>query len=375
MKVLFVSDADAYYGAPKAMLELIITLRKKYDIIPIVFTSEKSVINDFCNDNGIENYVTFHRGFLFDKGNFTLRYITKNFLRFVRYKVQYYLSLFMAEKYVNFEGIDIIHSNSDRNDLGMELAKKHGIKHIMHMREGVRCNSFRKDYINYINSNTDYCIAISKCVEKEWLAEGIEKNRIKVVYDGIDLDDILIKDEFESSTFRIVCVGSLYIPHKHQEKIIQALEYVAPSIIDNISVDFIGDGKDEKRLKLFARDSKCKNIHFLGYRNDVRSLLRKYDCGIMSSSDEAFGRTTIEYGAAGLAVLASNCGANLELIEDHVNGLIYDFNSPRDLAEKLSILYNDKKLRRKLGVNSIESARNKYSKELNAENVFKLYNK
>jgi glycosyltransferase involved in cell wall biosynthesis len=373
MRVLFVSDADAYYGAPKAMLEMVMAIRSKYDIDPVVFTSEKSVINEFCDAHSIENYVTYHRGFLFDEGEITPKYVIKNFLRFIRYKVDNIIGVKLAEKYVDFSKVDVIHSNSDRNDLGMELARKHNIKHILHIRECVRFHSFRRNYVEYINSNSDMCIVISECVKNEWRELGIKDEITRLVYDGIDLDNIVTKSNYDNEKLRLVCVGSLSISPKSPNRVIESLQYIPENIRDNIELDFIGEGEDEKKIKILAKKSPFKNIHFLGYRDDVCSLLCKYDVGIMSSSKDAFGRTTVEYGAAGLAVLASNRAANLELVDDGVNGLLYDYDDIEDLAHKIEALYYNKDLRMELGKQARKKAVEQYSKELNAENVYALY--
>mgnify|MGYP004458911221 CR=1 FL=1 len=373
MRVLFISDADAYYGAPKAMLEMIISLKKLYNVEPVVFTSQKSVVNKFCEEHNIENYVTYHRGFLYDKGNLSFRYVTKNLLRFFRYKIDNIIALNLAEKYVDFNTIDLIHSNSDRNDLGIELSIKHNIPHILHIRECVRFHSFRNNFVDYLNRNAGACIAISECVKKDWIELGIKPDLLYTVYDGIDLDDIPVKDKYDNSVLKIVCVGSLNIAQKSQDRIIQAMDYLPENLKDSVRLDFIGEGEDEEFLKQMARHSTVKNINFLGYRKDVRELLKNYDIGIMSSGKEAFGRTTIEYGAAGLAVLATHCGANIELVNDGVTGILYDYDDSVDLAKKINMLYYDNELRRRLGIEARKKAIAYYSKELNASNVFELY--
>ena len=57
MKVLYITDRDDKFGAPKSMIEMILNLRKKYNIEPIVITSVKNNINKICTENKIENYV------------------------------------------------------------------------------------------------------------------------------------------------------------------------------------------------------------------------------------------------------------------------------------------------------------------------------
>ena len=41
MKVLFISAGDYKYGAPKSMFELMVTLKKKYGVEPVLLTKKK----------------------------------------------------------------------------------------------------------------------------------------------------------------------------------------------------------------------------------------------------------------------------------------------------------------------------------------------
>ena len=41
MKIMYISNTDDKYGAPRSMIELIINLKEKYKIEPVVLTSKK----------------------------------------------------------------------------------------------------------------------------------------------------------------------------------------------------------------------------------------------------------------------------------------------------------------------------------------------
>ena len=68
------------------------------------------------------------------------------------------------------------------------------------------------------------------------------------------------------------------------------------------------------------------DITFTGYLNDVNNLLDKMHIGILASSNEAFGRVTIEYMLHKLVPIVKDSGANSELIKNNETGYLYNNN-------------------------------------------------
>ena len=80
--------------------------------------------------------------------------------------------------------------------------------------------------------------------------------------------------------------------------------------------------------------------------------------------------------AAGLITIASNTGANPELIDDNVDGFLYQYGDSTDLTRKLIQIYDmDEKVRIKISNNAEKKAREKFTAVRNAEEVFDVYRK
>ena len=79
------------------------------------------------------------------------------------------------------------------------------------------------------------------------------------------------------------------------------------------------------------------------------------DVGIVSSDNEAFGRTTIEGMLSTLAMIGRNSGGTTEQIRDGQTGFLYD-GSVKDLASKIEALYLDRSLLKKVAVNGFTEA-------------------
>lgn len=93
----------------------------------------------------------------------------------------------------------------------------------------------------------------------------------------------------------------------------------------------------------------------------------------MCSKNEGFGLVTVEYMLNKVAVVASNTGANKEIISNGENGLIYEYNNVNDLANKIKYLCSNLDKRTKYINNAYDFALNNYSASANAKNVYNLY--
>ena len=113
-------------------------------------------------------------------------------------------------------------------------------------------------------------------------------------------------------------------------------------------------------------------MKFLGACSDVYDRLKDYHVGLMCSKAEGFGRVTIEYMHASLVVIASDGGANPELIRDRETGLLYTREDTKTLTEKMIYLWEHRdKMAEIADKGQIEAK--KYTKQNNAYEIFMEY--
>ena len=373
MRVLYVLTRDDKYGSPMALMELITTLKKiDKNFEPVVLTPTCNDINKKCNDLKIENY-----SILYGTSMYIKRDYIKNILRFLIYKYGNIVSLKKISKTINLKNIDIIHSNNSVIDFGYLISKKYNIPHVWHIREfadqDFNYYPFDKKYINKMN-DSNYCVTISKVIDNYWKEKKLLKSNI--INDGIDFDSIETKKEYnKEKKLKILFIGSL-CSGKGQYKLINALSMIDKNIISNLDVHFVGSGSNkyvEELKQMINKYNLSKTIKFDGYNNNIRKIIKDYDLGIICSKKEGFGRVTVEYMASGLCVIASNSGANPEIICDNKTGILFDYENDSDLYEKIIYVYKNRDKIREIGTNAAADVRKKYSKEINAGNVYKLY--
>ena len=374
MNVVFIADIPIKGGATNSMVELAYALQQRYGVQCTVCTAQESDLNRRLSAMGIRNIVTGHGAFLASGSQYRLKTLYNIVMNTYKWLRGLKKSVALAEESIDFDNIDIIHSNLPRNDLGILLASKHGIPHITHLRESsfedFGCISLRKDPGKFLSDNSAALIAVSRFVKSNWCSRGIDDKKIRIIYNGVNTRNILRKSRECSGPIRVVFLGG-YSACKGINDILIAAAHASTLLRGRIEINIYGQGIS-RRARGFIKRHKISDIVVLhGAMEDVPDHLCEYDIGLACSKAEAFGRIVLEYRAAGLAVIAANRGAFPELINDGVDGFLYDSNiDGQRLEDVLLKIVNDPHLIRSV----VSCGSDVRTPEAVADEVYRLYN-
>ncbi len=378
MNILLIADGDTRYGASRSLLQMVTNLKLRPDVnITVVLNCESEMVNNLRKQDCsvvIINYNPFIQPYP-ENIPFWLP------VRFMYQGIKYWYGRLFAlkelEKKIEIGNIDLIHSNSSREDFSVMIQTKYHIPIVRHIREfGDRdfsCFSLRKNYIDLFNSTTSVFIAVSNAVRTHWINKGIISNKIVTIYNGVFQRERLKQRTIplcHKKKINLVMVGSI-MRTKGQDQAIQMMNLLKDENIE-FKLDLIGDGTWFFLNELKDQIERCgleDCVSFFGYRKDVFDLLPNYDVGLICSKSEGFGRVTAEYMMAGLPVLASNTGANSELIREGVDGCLYSYGNVEDMKEKLMRIINNNLG----GEKTHRYALGNYSVMVNEEKVYNLY--
>jgi glycosyltransferase involved in cell wall biosynthesis len=109
-----------------------------------------------------------------------------------------------------------------------------------------------------------------------------------------------------------------------------------------------GRGHQESYRALADSIGVAERVHWLGVVEDIQVVYELADAFVLPSSYETFSLVTFEAAASGLPILATAVNGVRELIEDSENGFLIE-RTPRDIAEHLTRLAADPRLRERLG--------------------------
>lgn len=149
---------------------------------------------------------------------------------------------------------------------------------------------------------------------------------------------------------RILCVANLR-PEKDHLTLVRALDVVRRQIpgVHLLLAGAFTDPKTVSRLRYeIAANALDESITLLGARTDVPALCASCDIGVLSSRSEGFPMALVDYGQAGLPVIATAVGECAQVLEGGDAGILVPPGQPGVLAAKLILLLGDAKLRRTL---------------------------
>jgi glycosyltransferase involved in cell wall biosynthesis len=158
----------------------------------------------------------------------------------------------------------------------------------------------------------------------------------------------------------ISCVAHI-LPVKNQLALVQAMSRVdgARLWLAGREVDLDYSARVRRLIEELGLGDR---VMLLGEVQDVPALLAETDVFVLPTSRagrmEGCPVALLEAMASGVACVASDIPGSHDVIEDHVNGILFDPESADRLAEALAELASDAPLRRRLGeagVRTIES--------------------
>lgn len=364
------------------MQKLMQTLMQEHNVECVLLTKTHNLLSDWCNEQGIENYSYNYRDIMAgDSYESWFLNMAKHILKYIRYIRGGFTQKKIEKIGLDFSSIDLIHSNTNRVDIGAFISRKYNIPHIWHLREmdegAKNMHYYMKNWTRYMNESGDCFIAITQAVKDSWVRHGLDEKKIRVIYNGIDPESIVIKTQpiLQEKKIKIVSVGRIERA-KGQMDIVNALCSMPVDVQRKFQLDFVGEAyADYKKLLIDKiKKSDCKTqINFKGYCKNVGEILQNYDIGITCSVAEAFGRTTIEYMMAGLLTIASDTGANKELIDNNKTGLIYSYGNSDKLQKLLCEINENQSMYATIAMAGRNAAIDRFNSHYNAEEIFACY--
>jgi glycosyltransferase involved in cell wall biosynthesis len=112
------------------------------------------------------------------------------------------------------------------------------------------------------------------------------------------------------------------------------------------------------------------------FKNTEIKEISNFDVGVMPLPDSEWARgkcgyKLIQYMACGIPVVASNVGANIDIVTPDVGYLV---NNTKEWVSSLLKLFNNNELRKNMGISARRRIEAHYSLDANTEKLSKLIN-
>lgn len=318
LNVLYIcNDFESLEGGSLSLLYLVDSVKKWVN--PVFLVSREGVVSRKIRDLGYECIIhRFAYMWHFQRLNF-----------YHRIKIWIYDQLNLIGIWKDLKGrhIDIVHSNSSINVIGVNLAKLLKAKHVWHVREYFDLD-FHVDVLcglpelNRKLNTADARIAITQGIK---VHRSLKEENTFVIWDAVrhssDVTPILPKDKYF-----LFCSARLTI----NKGAVFAVECFAKSKLKDkgYRLKMIGkvvDGDTLQKIKDIAIRYKCvDSIDLLGYQTNVRPYFEKATAFMMCSIFEGLGRVTVESMFYGCPVIGRNTGGTAEIVKPGISGYLFD---------------------------------------------------
>jgi glycosyltransferase involved in cell wall biosynthesis len=211
----------------------------------------------------------------------------------------------------------------------------------------------------FLMNRMDVILAVAQG-QKDHLVtrQYIRKDIVRVVYNGIDLDEFKprVKREEQcrllglNSKAPIVGTVARLVHLKGVDVFLKAAEIVLKKFSSTQFV-IVGDGPEAHELKRMAQAlGIASSVRFLGSRGDVADTASVFNVGVLSSRTEGLPMAVLEYMSLSIPVVATNVGGVSEMVGHGETGLLIPEDNPFALAGALEVLLSDRHKGRKMGL-------------------------
>ena len=256
-------------------------------------------------------------------------------------------------------------------DFAWEYAVRHGLvprdeplEHFQRRRHGPIVRTLQLLQAAYAG-RVDLIVVPSRYVERYVVGWGVPAERIRVVPNAVvDPTAALAVDRAGARAelgldrdAELVLVVARLTAWKGIDTLIRALADLCGRR-PNARLAIVGDGPDRPRLEAFAEALPAGVVRFVGEvaHEWVARYLRAADVLALCSGYEGLSHVLLEAMAAGVPVVASAVGGNLELVQDGENGLLVPFGDVPATCAALLRLLEDRPLADRLAATARREA-------------------
>jgi glycosyltransferase involved in cell wall biosynthesis len=180
----------------------------------------------------------------------------------------------------------------------------------------------------------------------------LDPSRLHYLPNAIDLASFPERREAAASNGQectCICVSRLF-PSKRVDVFVRALA-IARSGQPALRGTIVGYGPETARLRLLAAELHLlpDALDFLGFRDDVASLLQQSSVFVFCSESEGTPNVILEAMSASLPVITTPAGDAADIVEPARAGYVVPFGDIRAVAEAMTRLAASPVLRARLG--------------------------
>lgn len=288
-------------------------------------------------------------------------------------------AIWKLKSYIKANNIDVIHAHATSFFTGalMKIFRPK-TKLIWHDHYGNSEELSKRPY--YFLRLCSIFFSTIICVNQillKWNKEKLLTDKVMYIPNFVEVEvgDKIVRDIKGLKGKRLLCVANLR-PQKDHLTLLRAFKMIREKYSDwtlhFVGHDF-GDEYSEKVNMLIEELDIESSVYLYGSRDDVRSIMKYCDIGILSSLSEGLPLVLLEYGLSDMAVIATDVGDSNEIIESNNTGILIPPKNIIALKSAMISLIEDKQLCQNLAVRLKEKVLTKFSPDTIMKTIYLVY--
>jgi glycosyltransferase involved in cell wall biosynthesis len=237
----------------------------------------------------------------------------------------------------------------------------------------------RRLFNRYVTKRlTHRFVAVSNDVRERLVRyEGLDADRIEVIYNGVALDPPLTPEArtalraefgFGPEDFVVGTVGR-FDPIKNLPMLVDALA-VARLANANVRGVLIGDGPERAIVEAgLEATGLTRDVRLTGFRDDARRIVQALDLFVLASYSEGTSMALLEAMGYGVPVAVTRVGGNPEVVVEGESGWLVKSGDVKGLARAIQEAAGDEALRRARAA----AGRRRYAEQFSFERMLDEY--
>ena len=262
------------------------------------------------------------------------------------YSCKGFISILSIARKIKEHNITVIQCHSGKYILlCMALKRLTGAKLVFYKHNVVKAKTDM--YHRWIQSNVDAFICVSKKVYDAQIIPSIA-SKYHLVYNGVNIHRFPVLSDSNISISNkpfIVGYAGRIVENKGIFELLDAIRMIHTNT-DDIRLVICGDGKpaDIERMSQYINQHQmAEYVQYMGFQKNMNQWYRSIHCLVAPSKvQEAFGLVLCEAMYCKVPVITSTSGAQAEIIENGVSGVLIDTVNSESISEAIQgLMKND----------------------------------
>ena len=281
------------------------------------------------------------------------------------------------------EGYDVIHAQYPRENYIAILAKLFGCKaRIVFTSHLIMDQPQPWKLLNRIFTPKNHAV-LTVCTHGQKVLEqnGVAKDKIHVVFNGVDADAAPARDRSVLKEFgideneKVISILTRFSEEKGVPFLLRSIAKLKEKTHVPFRLLLVGTGPDFERDKALVPELGIEDrVVLTGFRTDTAQLLAASDIYLNSSSSEAMSFAILEALGAGVPLVVTEVGGNPELVNTGgVCGLMAPYGDEDAYAAAMARLLEEDGLRAEYAAAARSKSKKEFSIDHLLNELYKIY--